>query len=309
MDGQDHTFDVYCEVDIVPQPCCWCIYASEWWAMPAQPPDPPEYREYFCLHTVELLPPEHTEDLGLLGMYTIADPSFHQECTFYGGPSPNGYGVAEWDTIPGLVRWNFILGYVYLRGIDYWNSQIDLLSWKTRYDMFLSITMYSCTLQVIPVSGNPGWPYNVGNAWLTLGHSTITFPSWTYTEVSGMEMVDCGGYIPPTMCYTVDDYAWKDADGVDNDSDGKFDEDPGGPMGNGMDDDSDGAIDEDGGDGVFDPVNQRDELHISSSSWYSNEYGCPIEKWTYPNPVDMFYGYEHLCLLWYCTDPPFPPWE
>ncbi|MGB2854812.1 MAG: TasA family protein [Dehalococcoidia bacterium] len=315
MDGQDHTFDVYCEVDIVPQPCCWCIYSSEWWTMPAQPPDPTTTTEYFCLHTVELLPAGHTENLPT-GPYTIADPTFHQEFVGYAGPVPNGYGVPEWHPLntkippmpqPGANRFNSILGNVYATGMAYWNSQLDLINWKTRFNVITTlgpITLYSVVLMVNPVAGTPGWPYAPGEAWLSLGFSSITMPSWTYTEVSGMQMVDCGANIPPTLCNIVDAYAWGDADGIDDDGDGTFDEDPGGPMGNGMDDDADGLIDEDGGDGVFDPVNQRNELTISSTSYNSNDYACTLEKWTYPGA--LYYGFEHLCLLWYCADPPYP---
>ncbi|MGB2853164.1 MAG: dockerin type I domain-containing protein, partial [Dehalococcoidia bacterium] len=303
MDGNDHVVDVCCrEYAPSPPPCCWCIYSAEWWFGEDPPAGDPHRREYHCLHCVEWLPPKHTEDLGLLGMYTIADPSFHQECTFYGGPAPNGYGVAEWDTLPGLVRWNIILGYLYLGGIGYWNSQLDLLNWKTRYDVWNmggTITLYSCTLQVIPVSGNPGWPYAVGNSWINIDMSHISPPAASYHECSSTENVTTPLFPGGIECYRVESYSWIDVNGIDDDGDGAVDEDPF----NQYDDDSDGLTDEDGGDGVPDPG----ELTPSSTNWWNNDYGCSIKKETYPGA--MYMGWERFYMLWYGTDPPFPPWE
>ena len=206
--------------------------------------------------------------------------------------------------ISGVVRYNSILTLVYATGMGYWNSQLDLINWKTRFDVNTPlgpIVLYSGTLMVMPGVGNPGWPYALGNMWISVGMSSITAPSASVNVVSGMEMVDCGGFIPPTMCFVVDGYSWADADGVDDDMDGLYDEDP---M-NGYDDDADGLTDEDGGDGI--PFTELDVMAISSTNWYSNDYGCALKKVTYPGA--LYLGQEDLCLLWYCFDPPFPPWE
>ena len=314
MDGIDHVFDVYCheeELPPVPEPCCWCIYLAEWWQ--GATPDtsvPADNVEYFCLHCEELLPAGHTEPVGAPfpgGVHVIPDPSFHQEFQGFAGPAPNGYGLPEWTpllppTTPGTCRYNSILTLVYATGMGYWNSQLDMVNWKTRFDVTTPlgpIVLYSGTLMVIPVVGNPGWPYALGNTWISVGMSSITPPSASVNIVVGQEMVDCGGSVPPTMCFVVQGNSWADADGVDDDGDLLIDEDP---M-NGYDDDADGLTDEDGGDGVPQPG----ELTLSSVNWYSNDYGCALKKETYPGA--LYLGQENLCLLWYCVDPPFPPFQ
>gem|GEM_PF-1778782 len=317
MDGSDHVVDVCCEeFPPVPEPCCWCIYLAEWWQ--GATPDtglPADNVEYFCLHCEELLPPEHLEAVGAPfpgGQLIIPPPSWHQELTAYGGPEPNGYVEGEWEPLPtaqgaglpGVCRYNSILTLVYATGLGYWNSQDDMINWKTRYDVNTplgAITLYSGTLAVIPMVGTPGWKYALGDTWASIGMSSITAPSASVTVVSGMDMADCGGFIPPTMCFLVDSYSWADANGVDEDLDGLVDEDPF----NGYDDDSDGLTDEDGGDGM--PFTELDVMALSSTSWWSNDYGCALKKITYPGA--LYLGQENLCLLWYCMDPPFPPWE
>lgn len=52
-----------------------------------------------------------------------------------------------------------ILTLVYATGLGYWNSQIDLVNWKTRYDVETatgSLCLYSVTLQIQPLVGNAG---------------------------------------------------------------------------------------------------------------------------------------------------------
>ncbi|GAH40312.1 unnamed protein product, partial [marine sediment metagenome] len=188
--------DICCvEQAPIPEPCCWCIYEVDWWWGEDPPAGDPDYREYHCLHCEEWLPPGHTEVLGdpfTGGNHTIPDPSFHQEVTFYAGPAPNGYGVAEWDTIPGLSRLNILLMEIYLNGMGYWNSQYDLINWKTSYDLTTPlgpITFYYGTLAIIPVSGNPGWPYAVGNSWINIGMSHISPPAASYHLVNATENV------------------------------------------------------------------------------------------------------------------------
>jgi len=54
---------------------------------------------------------------------------------------------------------------------------------------------------------------------------------------------------------------------------------------------------------VPDPV----ELTPSSTDWWNNDYGYSIKKETYPGA--MYMGWENFYMVWYGTDPPFPPWE
>ena len=304
MDGNDHVVDVYCrEYAPIPEPCCWCIYEVDWWWGEDPPAGDPDRRDYHCLHCVEWLPGGHIEFVGAPfpdGLHTIPDPSFHQEVSFYAGPEPNGYGVAEWDTIPGLDRDIHML--TSINGMGYWNSQLDLINWKTSYDITTPIgpiTYYYGTLAIIPVSGNPGWPYAVGNSWINIDMSSISPPAASYHESSSTENVTTPLFPGGIECYRVESYSWIDVNGVDDDGDGQTDEDPF----NQYDDDSDGLTDEDGGDGVPDPG----ELTPSSTDWWNNDYGCSIKQDTYPGT--MYLGWEHFYMVWYCTDPPFPPWE
>ena len=285
MDGNPHSVNVCCHEMTcpVPEPCCWCIYLAEWWEGSDPPVGDPDNVEYFCLHTVEWFAAGHDETLGSPfpgGVHIIPDPSWQQELTAYVGPAPHGYlGMDEWDlltgdpaTAPGVSRYNPTLGPVFATGLGYWNSQIDLLNWKTRFNVRTAIgpiTLYACTLQVIPMVGNPGWPFAVGNMWATLGMSSITAPSLTYNVVTGTEMVDCGGYVPPMECFVVESYAWVDANGNN--------------------------------------IPDEGELTPGGINYWSNEYGCKIKSDTYPG--DLYDGWENICLIWYCFDPPFPPWE
>ena len=332
MDGNDHTFDVTCsELECpAPEPCCWCIYLTEWWVcdVVGTPPcvDPPvvapDNVEYFALHVVEWLDENHVEAVGDPfpggGMHIIPPPSYHQELVAYAGPMPNGYGVAEWSPLNagwgagkvGVLRYNSILTKVYATGLGYWNSNgapftDQLINWKTRFDVITplgAITLYSGTLGVIPMVGNIGWPYAVGNTWASVGMSSITAPSASVTTVSGTATVDCSPLFPSGIeCYVVDAYSWADADGVDDDLDGQVDEDP---M-NFYDDDGDGTVDEDGGDGM--PFTELDVMAMSSQEYRNNAYGCVIEKWTMPGA--LYQGWEHQCLIWECFEPPYPVTE
>jgi hypothetical protein len=312
MDGEDHEVNVCCHGAMpVPEPCCWCIYLAQWWQGEDPPAGDPDNVEYFCLHCEEWLPPGHTENLFAPfpdGVHVIPDPSWHQELSYYAGPPPNGYGVPEWSVIDCVQRFNSILGPVCATGLGYWNSHIDLVNWKVRYDLNTGLgllVVHAVTLAVVPMSGNAGWPYAVGNSWVSVGMSTITpSPSTSYHKVVGEEIIDCWTgdldiFPDGIMCYRVEDYSWSDVDGVDIDGDGAVDEDPF----NGYDEDGDGKVDEDGGDMVPDPV----ELTMSSFNWWHNDYGFAIKRETYPGA--LYQGYENLCLIWYCFDPPFPPWE
>gem|GEM_PF-3081270 len=274
MDGNDHVVDVRCrEYAPVPEPCCWCIYEVDWWWGEDPPSGDPHRRDYHCLHCMEWLPPGHTEVLGdpfTGGNHTIPDPSFHQEVTFFAGPETNGYGVAEWDTIPGIDRDIHMMWYV--DSMEYWNSQYDLINWKTSYDVTTPIgpvTYYYGTLAIIPVSGNSGWPYAVGNSWINIDMSHVGPPAASYHLVNATENVTTPLFPGGIECFRVESYSWIDING----------------------------------DGVPDPV----ELTPSSTDWWNNDYGCSINKETYPGT--MYMGWEHFYMVWYCIDPPFPPWE
>ena len=267
-----------------PEPCCWCIYLTEWWQGADAPgADPPDNVEYFALHCEELLAANYTQTLPAPdGSTIIPDPSFHQELSAYVGPAPNGYlGLPEWFvltgdpvTAPGVVRTNSVLGLVYATGVGYWNSQVNLSNWLSRYNVRTTlgpIVVWAWTVSITPMTGNAGWPYAVGNSWSTVGDSGITDPTSSYHEVVDTETVDCGGNVPSLECFKVESYTWDDTLGVDP--------------------------------GVPEPV----ELTISSTNWYHNDYGCHIKRVT--NPGSLYDGWENMCLIWYCMDPPYAPWE
>ena len=218
--------------------------------------------------------------------------------------------MAEWTPLndltpwPGVCRYNYILTIIGVTGLGHWNSQLDLLNWKTRYDVTTAlgaIIIYGGTLAIIPVSGNPGWPYAVGNSWISIGMAHISLPAASYHECSGTETVTTPLFPSGIECYRIESYSWVDVNGVDDDADGDVDEDPF----NQYDDDGDGLTDEDGGDGVPDPG----ELTPSSTNWYHNHYGCGTKEQLKYDTNAMYLGWEYRYLIWYCFDPPFPPWE
>ena len=288
MDGSDHTFDVYCSEPAppVPVPCCWCIYAAQWWPLPSAPPAAPTTKEYFALHCDEWLPAGHSEALGPpIGTHVIPDASWQQELTAYAGSLPNGYTAArgyghdyaEWEALPdvagmglrGVERTNSILGMVYATGLGYWNSQDTLLNWKTRFNVNSGlgpITLFAVTWSITPYTGNAGWPFAVGNSWTSLGQSTITAPSWSYAECSAVETITVPAFPGGIECYRVESYGWTDD-----------------------------------GDGIPEPG----ELKLSGTKWYNNDYGCPIKNDAVPGA--LYNGTETQDMVWYCTDPPFPP--
>ena len=267
-----------------PQPCCWCIYLTEWWQGSGAPSGDPDNVEYFALHCEELLGANHTEQIPTLPDPTtvvIADPSWQQEIEAYVGPAPNGYGgLPEWfeltgdpATAPGVIRFNSVLNLVYATGVGYWNSQVDLSNWKSRYNVRTGlgpIVVWAWTISVTPITGNTGWPYAVGNEWSSVGTSTITPPSTSYHECSGTETVTTTLFPGGIECYRVESYAWDDTLGVEP--------------------------------GVPEPA----ELTASSTNWYHNDYGCQIKRETYPG--SLYLGWENMYMIHYCIDPPFPPW-
>ncbi|MGB2798974.1 MAG: hypothetical protein WBC82_03925 [Dehalococcoidia bacterium] len=265
-----------------PQPCCWCIYLVEWWQGSTPPgADPPDNIEYFALHCEELLLANHTEEMPTLPDPTtvvISDPSWHQEISAYVGPGLNGYGgLPEWfeltgnpATAPGVIRTNSVLGLVYATGVGYWNSQVNLSNWKSRYNVRTGIgplVVWAWTMSITPMTGNAGWQYAVGNEWSSIGMSTITPVSTSYHECSGTETVTTPLFPGGIECYRVESYVW--------------------------DDDGDG-------------VPEAGELTISSTNWYNNDYGCHIQRVT--NPGSLYDGWENMYMIHYCIDPPFPPW-
>ncbi|MDY6918477.1 MAG: TasA family protein [Chloroflexota bacterium] len=291
MDGQDHSVNVCCHemTAPVPEPCCWCIYDVFWWKSPKTPADPPDSNDRYAMHTVEWLPEGHPE---VVGDFTIVlpDPTFRQVTSFYDSNwAPNE-----------PVRYNPMLSTIKVTGAQFYNSQTTMLNWKTIYNVTTvlgPLTLYLWTLGVMPVSGNAGWPYAVGNSWISVATSTISTPSSSYYMCTALESITVP--LGTLDAYRVEGYAWVDADGVDDDGDGATDEDPL----NFYDDDNDGSVDEDGGNGIPEPA----ELTPSSTTWYRNDYGCYLRQWNYPGA--LFNGFEYRDMMWYCFDPPFPPWE
>ncbi len=270
----------------VPEPCCWCIYLTTWWALPNEPPADPTSVEYFALHTEEWLPGPHTEHIEIPMVepfdITIPDPSWHQETSFYAGPLPNGYaGTAEWDPLAGAPhygakRTNSVLGAVTATGVGWWNSSLTMLNWKARFNVNTvvgPVTLWAWTISITPMVGNAGWPFTVGNAWSSSGTSTLTpgVVSISYNEVVGTETKYVPAFPAGILCYKVESYAWDDTLGVEP--------------------------------GVPEPI----ELTLSGTKWYHNSYGCPIENDAVPGA--LYDGFETQDLIWICFDPPFPPWE
>ena len=275
----------------VPPVSCWAIYTVEWWVGVEPPVGDPDNREYFAMHTVEWLPAEHLEVLGppFPGeVHVIPDPSWHQELTAYGGPLPNGYTIAagfdkdylEWDPLPntpgiglkGVSRYNEILMAVYATGVGYWNSSLTMLNWKARFNVNTGlgpITLFSVTLGITPMVGNPGWPFAVGNAWSSLGMSSITPPALSYNEVTALETITVPLFPGGIECYRVEAYAWDDAN--------------------------------------EDLIPQEEELTLSGTKWMHNDYGAPIKNDAYPGA--LYLGWETQDMIHYCVNPPFPPWE
>ena len=301
-----------------PEPCCWCIYEAEWWALPNAPPAAPTSKEYIAWHTEELLPPDHLEtgiciyDAALQCVYTvdvtIPVATYHQELKAYEGAPPNGYTDTEWlELLPvgaGVDRTNPMLGPVKVFGYGYWIDQSNRINWKSRYDLVTglgAVTIYSWTLAVIPGTGTPGFPYALGDSWITIIASGITTPTAYFAAITGVEMIDCGGHIPALQCFKNESFIWQDLNGIDDDLDGATDED----WFNGYDDDGDGDVDEDGGDGV--PNTELDVMTPSGVNYVTNAYPCPVKVIT--SPGQLYNGYENRCLIWVCQDPPFLPWQ
>jgi len=264
----------------VPPECCWCIYDVDWWASPNEPPADLTSQEYFAIHTEEWLEAGHTEEFGdPIGTHVIPDPSFHQETALYGGPEDNGYPEAEWDLLdyPGAGRINEILGHIWLTGVGYWNSSFTLLNWKARFDWTTALgplSIWAVTLEITATSGNAGWPFAVGNSWVSVDMSMVTpSPSTSYHKVVGEEVLPgpatsaAPGGVGDLECYKVETYSWDDANA----------------------------------NGVPDP----EELTLSGTKWYHNDYGCPIKSNAVPGA--LYDGWETQDLIWYCTNPPFPP--
>jgi hypothetical protein len=236
------------------------------------------------MHCEEWLAPGHTEVIDELGTHVIPDPSFHQEMEAYEGPTPNGYTETEWAVLAhdqtqgsGVERTQSILGAVQATGLGYWNSQDTLLTWKTRHNINTPlgpVVLWGLVYSMTPISGNIGWPFAVGNSWYCVYMSSIPSMPYSYHEVVGVETIDCGGYLPSLDCFKVENYAWDDWLGPER--------------------------------GVPEPI----ELTLSSTNWWSNDYGCPIRMENVPGGLYKLYdGWEHLCLIWYGPDPPFPPFE
>ena len=337
VQDQDEVRTATCAyTEAYPEPCCWCIYMSEYWDAGLLTPDgdphspqtsPPDYREYFGLHTIEHLDAGHGEWVYYNPLapvpvfYTIPVPVYHQELQVYAGPEPNGYPESEWDELApdgnGVVRTNpdpMLAGLVAF-GMGYYDSMIDRINWKTRFDLWtpmtMDLTIYSWAVAAPQVLvGNVGFPYALGNAWVTTTMSSITTPTPSVTMVDDYKSIDCFAnttmpgitdiFPAGTMAYRLSQFQWADGDGVDDDGDDLIDEDPV----NGYDDDGDGDTDEDGGNGI--PGDEFDTMTPSGMSWVSNYYACPIVKQTFPG--QLYDGYENLCLIWYCMDPPFGPW-
>jgi hypothetical protein len=266
----------------VPEPCCYCIYTVEWWALPNEPPALPDNREYFAFHCVEWLDPGHLEPLGPpIGDHVIPEASWMQDLTAYGGPDPNGYAEGEWiplpDTpgpfLPGVARTNSILGAVFATNLVYWNSQDTLLNWKTKFEVNTGlgpVVLFSVVWSMDLYSGsNIGWPFAVGNSWTSLGQSSITPPSPSYAEVTALETITVPAFPGGIECYKVESYSWDDTLGTEP--------------------------------GVVEPI----ELALSGIKWYHNDYGCPIKNDAVPGA--LYDGYETQDMIWYCFDPPFPP--
>ena len=266
-----------------PEPCCWCIYETEWWALPNAPPADPTSKEYIAWHCDLLLDPGHTENPPGYPEIVIPDASYHQTLSAFAGPVPNGYGLDEWDvlvvandtlpsTYPGVSRTNPDLGGVLVHGYEYWISQYSRINWKSRYDLDIPIepwhiSIYSWTVSVIPLVGNAGFPYATGNMWGSIIVSGITDPTLYLAVVGEEEMIDCGGAIPPLQCFKNESFIWDD-------------------------------------DGDWEP--EEGELTPSGTNYVTNAYACPIKVDTAPG--QLYDGWENRCLIWFCQDPPFPPW-
>ena len=326
-DGGAQTHDITMDTDkcvtatcytSYPEPCCWAIWATEYWIPPNAPPAAADLREYFCMHTEEILPGpgNHTEIIQPIPVggptepfpVTVPLPLYQQELKAYEGAAPNGYTDTEWLEIAptgvGIARTNALLGPITADGMGYWNSAVNRINMKTRYDvihpLFGVLTIYSWNLAVIPYVGTPGFPYALGDLWVSITASHITTPTASANVIDDYQVIDCGGLIPPTGCYKVSAFQWEDADGVDDDLDGSFDEDPF----NGWDDDADGSVDEDGGNMM--PFDELDVMTPSGINWMSNQYTAPVKTDTLPG--QLYDGTETRCLIWLCQDPPFPPW-
>jgi hypothetical protein len=280
---------VLCPIDViviqeppVPEPCCWCIYDVDWWALPNTPPNPTTSQEYFAMHTVEWLDPGHTEEIEGLGTHVIPDPSWHQVTSFYGGPEDNGYAEGEWDELlgppPGAVRTNSLLGTVTAQQVEYWNSSLTMLNWKNKFVVKTPlgiVTLFAVTFDITAVEGNAGWPFTDGSMWTSSSASSITPPSVGVTKVEGTTIVTVPAFPGGIECFIVNSYSWDDTAAGGGNEDGY--PDPGeltGPTG---------------------------------TKYYNNDYGCPIKNDAVPG--GLYDGYETQDMIWYCMDPPFPPFQ
>jgi len=275
-----------------PPNCCWSIYLAQWWEIDNPPPNPPNRQEYIAWHTVELVPGNHTEtgiwiyDENLQPDYqvdvTIPVPTYHQKLSAFAGPAPNGYVPAlnEWDVlIPdpptkpniGIKRTNFMLGTVTAHLYEYWIDQSNRINMKSMYD--LETILGSPLIYSWTVSVIP----IVGNA----GFPYATGNMWATIIVSGIT--------PPTLYLAVvGEEELIDCGGYipplqcfKNES---F------------------IWDDDG-----DMVPEEGELTSSGVNYVSNKYPAPIKVDT--GPGQLYYGWESRCLIWYCFDPPFAPWN
>ena len=269
-----------------PEPCCWCIYHSQWWEGLEEPEwgvDLPDNQEYLAWHCTGYLPAGHTEVVDLMydpwtWSVVIPVPTFHQELTFYGGPEDNGYAEGEWELLPSAKRYNPDLMDVDAYTMEYWIDKANRINWKTRYLIHYllgDLDIYSWTMNVIPMAGpNAGWPYAVGNGWSTVIMSAITAPTVYFATVTAEEMIDCEWSGTPdifpggVMAYKIENNIWVDA--------------------------NENNIPEPG------------ELTPSGASWATNQHPCPVYVET--KPGQLYEGWENRCLIWICQDPPFPPW-
>ena len=282
--AEDTEVTGYCCVAPAPEPCCWCIYAVDWWAV-GDPGDPkpagdPDLREYFALHTEYEYPPCHYEFLGW--PFTIPPPSYHQETLFYAGNEtpPNGYGEPEWTELesyagppqagnPRVMRVNPTLGLVYAFGQAYYGGKCNLINYKSRFDLHVpalggDASIYSATVGVVDLVGNAGWPYAVGNQWATCTFAppVVDPAEWSMSVVTGMETIFPPAFPGGISCYVVESWSMIGAP----------------------------------------PTFTPDKM--TSKNWYSNDYGCTIMRENYVG--SLYLGYEDMELIHYCTDPDFP---
>jgi hypothetical protein len=152
----------------VPQPCSWCIYDVEWWEGEQEPSGDPDETNYYAAHTVEWLDAGHTEILPMEPPLPIVipDPTFHQYVDFYGGP---GHPAGEWVPCEP-ERHSFILGDIRSVSLEFFNSRHSLINWKTLYGVETPlgpVQLQEWEESIVPISGDPGWPWVVGEVWET----------------------------------------------------------------------------------------------------------------------------------------------